>query len=73
MLLITICSIEIVNDRSVLTLFPLFLIEMNDLVQSSEHGVIIVSFGSILDHLPQEILKKLINAFGRRKELFLMR
>ena len=47
--------------------------EIEDLVQSAEHGVIVVSFGSNVEHLPDDIIMKLVNVFRKRKELFLMR
>ena len=46
---------------------------MENLVQSAEHGVIVVTFGSNVKYLPDRLIIKMVNAFGRRKELFLMR
>ena len=50
-----------------------FLTDLENLVQSSKHGVITVSFGSNVKYLPDRLIIKMVNAFGRRKELFLMR
>ncbi len=38
-------------------------VELNDFVTSSKHGVIVVSFGSWLDDLPQETLTKMLDVF----------
>ena len=46
---------------------------MEELVQSAEHGVIVVSFGSNVKYLPDDIIIKMVNVFSKRKELFLMR
>ena len=46
---------------------------MEDLIQSAEHGVIVVSFGSNVQYLSDEMIIKLVNVFSKRKELFLMR
>ena len=46
---------------------------MEALVQSAEHGVIVVSFGSNVQYLPDDIVIKMVNVFRKRKELFLMR
>ena len=43
------------------------------MVQSAEHGVIVVSFGSNVQYLPDDVIIKMVNAFRKRKELFLMR
>ena len=48
-------------------------VEMEELVQSAEHGVIVVSFGSNVQYLPDDVIIKMVNAFSKRKELFLMR
>ena len=47
--------------------------DLENLVQSSEHGVIVVTFGSNVKYLPDQLIIKMVNAFGKRKELFLMR
>ena len=46
---------------------------MEALVQSAENGVIVVSFGSNVQDLPDDIIIKMVNVFRKRKELFLMR
>ena len=50
-----------------------FLTDLENLVQSSKYGVIVVSFGSNVKYLPDRLIVKMVNAFERRKELFLMR
>ena len=46
---------------------------MEELVHSAENGVIVVSFGSNVQYLPDEMIIKMVNIFSKRKELFLMR
>ena len=42
-------------------------------MQSTADGVVVVSFGSNVKYLPEAIVAKMVNIFGKRKELFLMR
>ena len=51
----------------------IILLDIEELVQSSKHGVVVVSFGSNVQYLPDQIVNKLVNVFRRRNELFLMR
>ncbi len=47
--------------------------EFEVLVSSAVHGIVVVSFGSSVRNLPQEVIQKMLDAFGQRKELFLWR
>ncbi len=47
--------------------------EFEALVSSATHGIVVVSFGSGVRNLPQEVLQKMLDAFGQRKELFMWR
>ena len=47
--------------------------DLEQLVQSYNNGLVVLSFGSILTKLPDDFLRKLLNAFSKRDELFLMR
>ncbi len=47
--------------------------EFEVLVSSAVHGIVVVSFGSGVRNLPQEVLQKMLDAFGQRKELFMWR
>ena len=40
-------------------------VEFEEVVSSAENGVVLVSFGSMANYLPQEILQKMINVFKR--------
>ena len=53
--------------------FRFVLSDLENLVQSSEHGVIVVTIGSNINYLPVGIIIKMANAFSKRKELFLTR
>ncbi len=47
--------------------------EFEALVSTAAHGIVVVSFGSGVRNLPQEVLHKMLDAFGQRKELFFWR
>ncbi len=47
--------------------------EFSDLVSSANSGVVIVTFGSQIQYLRADITQKLFDAFGARKELFIMK
>ena len=42
---------------------------LQKLISEAKHGVIVVSFGSIVTYLPPEVITKLLNAFCQLKEL----
>ena len=43
-----------------------------DRLETTQHGVVVVSFGSALHLLPDFVIGKFLDAFRRRKELFVM-
>ena len=47
--------------------------EMNDYVNEAEHGIIVVTFGSLVKRAPTEIIEKMMIAFGKVKQRVLMR
>ena len=47
--------------------------KLSDVVSSATHGVVVVAFGSLIQTMRADIIKKLFDAFGRRKELFVMK
>ena len=48
-------------------------VELEQSVQSSQHGVVVISFGSYVNFLAEEIIIKMIRTFQKRKELYIMR
>ena len=47
--------------------------EMDDYVNEAEHGIIVVTFGSLVKRAPMELIEKMMTAFGKVKQRVLMR
>ena len=47
--------------------------EMNDYVNEAEHGIIVVTFGSLVKRASIEIIENMMTAFGKVKQRVLMR
>ena len=42
--------------------------DLHKIVKSSKHGVIVISFGSLAEYLPREVIAKLVAAFAQIKQ-----
>ena len=65
---------EIKKKHLTISLWHFFYFsDTETLVQSFEHGLVVVSFGGNVNYLPSGTMEKLVNVFRQRKELFVVR